>query len=76
MLLKKNDFVMTDDAEEVTKAKFKDTIANKSKNFGNARYVRNEFERTLENQAVRLAILPQVTYDDLVTIEKEDIVAS
>lgn len=75
MLLKKNDFVMTDDAEEVTKAKFKEAFANKSKNFGNARYVRNVFERTLENQAVRLAILPQITYDDLVTIEKEDVVA-
>lgn len=48
-------------------------LAAKSSSFGNARYVRNLFERTIENQAVRLAEKPSVTREELMTIEDVDI---
>lgn len=41
--------------------------------FGNGRYVRNIFERAINNQAVRVMKLSEVTKDDLVTIAEEDI---
>lgn len=59
--------------EEKLRSKFEDAIANKTKNFGNARYARNVFEKILENQAVRLSAKPRITHKDLVTIEEEDI---
>lgn len=73
LLLNKNDFVMTEDAKEAVQQRFESVIANKTKNFGNARFVRNVFEKTLENQAVRLSAQPRVSHNDLITIEAEDI---
>ena len=40
--------------------------------FGNARLARNYFEQTINNQATRLASLPNITEDELVTIEVVD----
>lgn len=48
-------------------------VANKDKNFGNGRYIRNLFETTLQNQAVRLASQLTPTPEDLLVIKKEDI---
>lgn len=73
LLLSKNDFVLTADGEEKLIAKLSAAVQGKTKNFGNARYVRNVFEKTLENQAVRLSSQPRITHDDLITIQAEDI---
>ena len=40
-------------------------IEHKNKNFGNGRYVRNLFEKTIQNQAMRLASRPNVSVDEL-----------
>ena len=45
----------------------------RSKNFGNARFVRNLFERTIEHQANRLAKKAQITPQSLSEITGEDI---
>lgn len=45
----------------------------KSKNFGNARFVRNLFERTIEHQANRLARQPIINPKALAEITGEDI---
>ena len=48
-------------------------VAEKDLNFGNARTVRNLFEKTLENQAMRLAVISDLTRDDLLTLKAEDL---
>ncbi|MBR6219787.1 MAG: AAA family ATPase, partial [Clostridia bacterium] len=73
--LKKGQYRLTDEA----RAAVKDYIiaANtSSESFGNARGVRNIFERVLVTQANRLAQLPEVTKDDLMTITTDDIAAA
>lgn len=46
---------------------------NKDDNFGNGRYVRNVFEKTLQNQANRLSSLTEWSNDVMMTIEESDI---
>ncbi len=71
--LSKNEYSMNEEAEEVIKAIIKNAVINKDKNFGNARYVRNLFEKTLENQATRLAYSSNLTAQELVEITAEDL---
>lgn len=52
---------------------FNNAILHKDKNFGNARYVRNLFEKTIENQANRLSRLGSLTKEMLSMIEAEDL---
>ena len=73
--LKKGQYQLTDDA----RAAVKDYIvaANTSSiAFGNARGVRNIFERLLVAQANRLAGSGDVTKDDLMTITADDVAAA
>ena len=55
LLVKKHDYIIENDAVEKVRDTIKDAVANRDKHFGNARYVRNMFEKVLENQAMRLA---------------------
>lgn len=48
-------------------------IANKDRNFGNARYVRNLFERIVQKQANRLSMIQHPTREQLKMITIEDI---
>ena len=52
---------------------FTEAVAHKDRNFGNGRYVRNLFERTLQNQAMRLAAMSRLTAEQLVTLRVDDI---
>ncbi len=47
--------------------------AKQDKHFGNGRYVRNIFERSLNNQALRLSSEAKLSREDLITITKDDI---
>ena len=73
LYLKKNDYIISDEAAEVIKKKIDNAVANKDKNFGNARFIRNLFERTLENQATRLASIGELTEDNLTAITIDDV---
>ena len=64
---------VTDDVKEFLLKKLEEVVANKPKDFGNARYVRNLFEKTVEAQANRLALEPKISKGLLVEIKKEDI---
>lgn len=72
---KKNDYVMTDEAKTALKSLLEKAVAEKDNNFGNARFVRNLFEKTLERQANRLSkqenlskeMLTEITLTDLNT---------
>lgn len=70
---RKFDYSISDTVVEKLKAFFNDTVENKDKNFGNARFVRNFFEKTLENQANRLAREANLTIEKLTEISVEDI---
>lgn len=48
-------------------------VASRDKNFGNARYVRNLFEKVVQNQANRLAMKESIGDDDLSIITLEDV---
>lgn len=69
----KYEYKLTDEADAILKKALEDVVAGKDKNFGNGRFVRNLFEKVVENQANRLSSISQVSSEILVTIEAEDI---
>jgi SpoVK/Ycf46/Vps4 family AAA+-type ATPase len=71
--VEKNEYTLTDDAKIYLQRRLEDIVVNRTKDFGNARYVRNLFEKTVEAQANRLASESKVTKDILAEIKKEDI---
>ena len=64
-------YVLSDEAKVVLRDKI--DIAKKDKQFGNGRYVRNVFERSLNNQALRLSSITELTREDLTVITEADI---
>lgn len=73
MNLRKYDYTITDGAGALLTEKISKVYDNKPADFGNARFVRNIFEKVLQNQANRVAFLPSITTEMLSTIEKEDV---
>ena len=71
--MKKYDYRITDDAKEMLALYLQETVAKKDTNFGNGRFVRNLFERTLECQADRLAPESNLTSDRLSLITQQDL---
>lgn len=71
--LSRHDYRLAPTAEARLHEVIADAYGHKDKNFGNARYVRNLFEKTIENQATRLAVCDTLTEDDLRTILPADI---
>ena len=73
MYMKKNQYTLADDADDYLKEQFEYVVAHKDRNFGNARYARNVFEKTIQEQANRLSgktnlsksQLTELTIDDL-----------
>lgn len=70
---KKYEYKLTEEADAFLKQALEDVVANKDKNFGNGRFVRNLFEKVVENQANRLSTVSHVSSEILATIEVEDI---
>jgi len=70
---RKNDYTLAEEADDCLKKHFASKIAQKTKDFGNARYVRNLFEKTIEMQANRLASVPQLTKEMMETIILSDV---
>lgn len=64
-------YVLSDAGKVALREKIE--AARKSKQFGNGRYVRNVFERSLNNQALRLNGNAEYTRETLVTITADDI---
>ena len=71
--LKKSRYKIKRDAFELLEQKIACAVSGKDKNFGNARYVRNTFERIIQQQANRLAKQSSIVSEDLSLITKEDI---
>lgn len=72
--LKANDCYATESAIEKAKEHIRYAVEHKDQNFGNARFIRNLFEKTLTEQANRLALEPNITNEMLSRIEEIDII--
>jgi AAA+ superfamily predicted ATPase len=68
-------YSLTPEAETAVDAGLATAYSQRGAHFGNARMVRNVFERTLARQADRLAGIESPTRDDLMTIRAEDVPA-
>jgi AAA+ superfamily predicted ATPase len=73
MNLKQFDYIISKDAVSPLKEYLTKTVANKDKNFGNARFIRNLFEKTIERQANRLSREVDLTEEKLSEICTIDI---
>jgi len=69
---KKGCYELDDEAREAVRLFISEENTN-SISFGNARGVRNIFEKVLVNQANRLAAMENVTREDLMKITREDV---
>ncbi len=72
-MYKKHDYVVEIEACEKIKKIFERAVSSGNKGFGNARYVRNLFEKILENQALRLASKGNTDRNALQTIIVDDL---
>lgn len=70
---KSADFILTVDASDKLMEIFERLYEKRDESFGNARVVRNIFERCIQNQANRLVNLPELNVNLLQTIEEVDI---
>lgn len=73
LLVKNGEYTLSDDASQYLQEKLAAIVAEKPKDFGNARFVRNLFEKAIEAQANRLASMNRLSKDELKRITKEDI---
>lgn len=69
---KKNEMVLSPDAEKYAEAFFEKRCENLPPNFANGRYVRNIFEKMCRNQDNRVAKLSKPTRNDLITLTLDD----
>lgn len=69
----KSDFIISDDAKEKLIDTFDLLCETKNESFGNARVVRNLFEKCVQNQANRIVKLKKITSKILKTLTEEDI---
>jgi len=73
MYMRKNEYTISAETEAYLKTRFETVVDKKDRNFGNARFARNVFERSIQAQANRLssrtglskADLSELTIDDL-----------
>ena len=73
---RKNQYVPDEETEQFCIEMFNELDENRDDNFGNARDVRNIFERAVANQANRLAAMENPTREDLMKLTKEDVVGA
>lgn len=75
MYMKKNQYTLAPDAEAYLREQFEYVVAHKDRNFGNARFARNVFEKSIQQQANRLAGQSNLDKDRLTELTVEDLQA-
>ena len=73
MYTKKNEYTLSQEAGIYLRERLEEVVAHKSRNFGNARYVRNVFEKSIQQQADRVSRMKSPKNQDLTEITKEDL---
>ncbi len=71
--MKKYEYHWGTGTKEALQAYLNNAVAHKDENFGNGRFVRNVFEKVLQNQADRLALEADLTTERLSEIAIEDL---
>lgn len=71
--LKKSHYKIKRDAFEWISDYIRTKVMTKDENFGNARFIRNTFEKIVQYQADRLAMLSNISNDDLMIITIDDV---
>lgn len=71
--LRKSQYKIKRDALAKLQSHISLCLQNKDEHFGNGRFVRNLFEKVIQNQANRLAKLESITNDELSIVTTEDI---
>lgn len=71
--VRKNEFKITREAFEEAMRVITEAVERKDDHFGNARFVRNYFERVIQRQADRLSRLPDLTKAELTRITRDDV---
>jgi len=72
-LCKKSDFALSEDAKEKLNDTFELLYSKKDEGFGNARVIRNLFEKCVQNQANRIIKLLEINPDILRELTEADI---
>lgn len=73
LFCKKVDFIISDEAKDKLMDIFEMLYEKRDEGFGNARVVRNIFERCVQSQANRIVAISDITNKILQTIEEQDI---
>ena len=73
-IAKNSEYNLSEEAAIKVASVIDDAVSHKDANFGNARYVRNLFEKIITQQANRISAEPQITNDMLAMIEEIDII--
>ena len=72
-MCEKNGYTLSQEAEDWAKADFKDLYETRDENFGNARDVRNLFEKAVARQSDRVVLLEAPTKEQLMELLPEDL---
>ena len=73
MYMKKNQYTLAPDAENYLREQLDYAVAHKDRNFGNARYARNVFEKSIQQQANRLAGKTNLSKEELTELTVADL---
>ena len=73
MYMKKNQYTLTPEAEAYLKEQFEYAVEHKDRNFGNARFARNVFEKSIQQQANRLEGKSNLSKTQLTELTVEDL---
>jgi len=73
MYLRKNEYGVSSEAAQYMKEQLKRVVDSKDRNFGNARYVRNIFEKAIQCHANRISTTKNNTTADLYTLKLKDV---
>ena len=75
-MVQQYEYILQAEGENVLARHFAQCVASRGKDFGNARYVRNLFERSIKAQAVRLSSHDEADKAQLSIITADDITAA
>ena len=73
MYMKKNQYTLAPDAENYLREQLDSAVAHKDRNFGNARFARNVFEKSIQQQANRLAGKTNLSKEELTELTVADL---
>lgn len=72
-ICRKSSYELTEEGKEFLEEYIKELLSNKDENFGNARTIRNIFEKCITFQANRVMAMSSFKDEDLIAISKADI---